>query len=196
MGSEQVGEIHTSADRVTVWSGLADSALLERCVVGVTAAVDAPENATPSVMAVGVQLDGQPVLFDTTLQFAEDHLHEQGALVLRATNSAVGGIDGVVRLQLTDDGAGTRLRYVGKVEVAGGLKAYDKQLIDRLAHQQLSEFFANFGREMNAFAPKVIATPESNTQAGRSSESYQPSQQGVVWAIMFGVLILAVILTL
>ncbi len=51
---------------------------------------------------------------------------------------------------------------------------------DAADQRMADDFFAAFARDLSE----------------RASSGFQPSQQGVIWAIMFGVLILAVVLTL
>lgn len=110
--------------------------------------------------------------FDGKVEFCATTSPERGVLQMHREDAAESSRSEVA-VQLSDDNAKTRLTFT----VTDGA---DQKMAD--------DFFAAFAR--------ALSETDATEQSERASSGFQPSQQGVIWAIMFGVLILAVVLTL
>ena len=112
-------------------------------------------------------------------------------------------------VRLAADGSETLLRYTATATVGGKLAQIGSRLIDGAARKMADDFFSKFTGELGSAEPEAVTPaeaaagsvdaavqPEPIKEQEKEQKAYQPSQQWVIWAIMFGVLILAVVLTL
>lgn len=162
----QAGEYRIAASRAEVWAALGDLERLKGCLAGCQSLEQTGEGEFM------VSLD--PAAHETALapkgqQLTEPVIAEARLTELDPPSSCllnVGAGSAVVKLE--DAGEFTRLSYQ-----AGG------ELADAAAARLADDFFAKFTAGFD-----------------RNTSDYQPSQQWMIWAIMFGVLLLAVVLTL
>ena len=191
---EQAGDFRIAADRTTVWNALNDPEILKRCIDG----CQSMEQTGDSSFATAVKAKIGPVsaLFKADLQLADLDPPNSYTIHANAKGGAAGFGKGTAGVQLSDDGAGTLLTYSVNANVGGKLAQIGSRLIDGAARKMADDFFANFAREVGGSVDEASPAAPAEAVSERSDDDYQPSQQWIIWAIMFGVLILAVVLTL
>jgi len=208
---EQVGEYRISAPRETVWAALNDPETLKKCIDG----CQSMEQTAEDTFAAAVKAKIGPVsaLFKADLTLADRNPPTSYAINASAKGGAAGFGKGVARVTLNDDGDGTLLNYRVDANVGGKLAQIGSRLIDGAARKMADDFFAKFSAEVGGAATPERFTetdsalavnpsdapdaPEADTPADSvSPDGSQRSQKWKIWAIMFVILALAVVLAL
>ncbi len=125
-------------------------------------------------------------------------------------------------VNLADDGDGTLLSYTVEASIGGKLAQVGSRLIDSAARKMADDFFARFSEEMGGGAPPEGATGPSvgatgpsvgatgpavgatgpsvgATSRSRSSntpDTYESKGNWMIWAVVFAVLVLALVFAL
>lgn len=204
---EQAGEYKIAASRDAVWAALNDPEVLKRCIDGCQSMEQTSD--TTFVTAVKAKIGPVSALFKADLTLADLDPPNSYTINASAKGGAAGFGKGAAGVVLTDAGADTLLSYTVNANVGGKLAQIGSRLIDGAARKMADDFFARFteevGGEASALSDAETAAVE-DAPAGaegapapveeRPEADYQPSQQWIIWAIMFGILLLAVVLTL
>jgi len=136
------GERHISADRNTVWAALNDPEILRQCIPG----CETLDMQSPTDMTARVKLQVGPVraTFNGKVKLS-DLDPPNGYRIAGEGNGGVAGYaKGGATVALSDDGAGTRMRYDVKADVGGKLARLGGRLIDSTAKRLADEFFEKF----------------------------------------------------
>ncbi len=149
---ELTGDLVIGAARSRVWSALNDPQVLAACIPGCEAVeVVSPVEKTARVLVkvgpVRARFSGRILLADVTE-------NERCSLSFEGSGGAAGMARGQSQVELTDEGAGTRLRYTVQASVAGKLGQVGGRMIDAAAKQMADQFF-------NAFQTQVAPAAEA-----------------------------------
>lgn len=155
------GEHHIPASRATVWEALNDPAVLETSIPGCEgleklSATDFDARIVSRIGSIKARFQGKISLSDVRPgEGYVIHGHGQGGVA--------GAVKGWASVQLTDDGAGTVLRYTARADVAGKLAGVGSRVIQGVASKTANDFFENFTRRVSAEG----GPPESAEVSGR-----------------------------
>jgi carbon monoxide dehydrogenase subunit G len=152
---ELTGDIVIGAERSRVWVALNDPQVLAACIPGCEAVdVVSPFEKTARVMVkvgpVRARFSGRILLSDVTE-------NERCSLSFEGSGGAAGMARGQSQVELSDQGAGTRLRYTVQASVAGKLGQVGGRMIDAAAKQMADQFF-------NAFQAQVAPAADAHAQ--------------------------------
>jgi len=192
---EQAGEYRISAPRETVWTALNDPEILKKCIDG----CQSMEQTADDSFAAAVKAKIGPVsaLFKADLTLADLNPPTSYTINASAKGGAAGFGKGIAQVTLSDEGDDTLLNYTVDANVGGKLAQIGSRLIDGAARKMADDFFAKFSREVGTASTEASqAADAESTSDAVSPEGYQNSQQWKIWAIMFAILVLAVVLTL
>ncbi len=173
------GERRIAASRKAVWAALNDVNILKQCIPG----CEALEKTSDTDMMAKVKLQIWPVKASFSGDVKLSDLEPLNGY--RITGSGNGGVAGFAKggatVRLTDDGAGTLMRYEAKADVGGKLAQLGGRLIDSTANRLADEFFTNFATIVSAAAP--AGQPGATAQ---SASAAQPAKKRGWFARLFG----------
>ncbi len=136
------GERRIAAPRKKVWDALNDPEILKQCIPG----CESLEMQSPTDMTARVKLQIGPVKATFNGKVKLNDLDPPNGY--RITGEGSGGVAGYAKggasVHLTDDGAGTLMRYDVKADVGGKLAQLGGRLIDSTAKKLADEFFEKF----------------------------------------------------
>ena len=205
---QQTGEWRISAPRADVWRALNDPAVLQRCIDGcesMTRSGDSQFVATvrAKVGPVSASFKGEVTLADLVPLTSY-------TLIGNGTGGAAGFARGEARVKLSDVSDGTLLSYEMDAKVGGKLAQIGSRLVDGAARKMADDFFARFcallesehgvtadgasDAPRGAGAPTAVPTSSDTVVASAAKNDAQSSQQWIIWAVVFGVLALALVL--
>lgn len=140
---DMTGEQHIAASRQKVWAALNDPAVLRQCIPG----CQSLEKLSDTEMTAKVVLQVGPVKATFAGKVALSDIDPPNGY--RITGEGSGGVAGYAKggavVRLSDDGAGTLLRYEAKADVGGKLAQLGGRLIDATSKKLTGEFFDRFG---------------------------------------------------
>ena len=201
---EQTGEYLIEARPGEVWSALNNAETLGNCINGVQSMEQVSEGVFKCVVALVDQekADAKPLgtVFETGLSLRCLDLPGRHEISIKAKNNVEGGetgsVSGLAQVELSAAGAATQLSYSLQADLGGELAQRDPRMVDSTAQHFADDFFARFAAEIaHLSAPEVESGGGTLAGDAAAEVPYEPSQQWVIWAIMFGVLLLAVLLT-
>lgn len=193
---EMQGEQRIPAPRDVVWAALNDPEVLKECIPGcqtVEKTSDTGFSATvvAKVGPVSAKFSGKVTLSDID--------PPNGYTISGEGQGGVAGFGkGGAKVSLSDDGAGTLLRYTATAQVGGKLAQIGSRLVDSAAAKMADDFFAKFnlvaaakagpqpGAEPVAAAPSAIAPPSAPT--GLRPVVWVPALIVVVAAVLYLIL--------
>jgi len=187
---EQTGEYRIQAGLQTVWEGLNDPDVLARCIEG----CQSMEKLDDDRFKTSVKAKVGPVsaTFQAMLQLADVNAPSSYTIHADVKGGAAGFGKGTAAVSLHPDeenpGA-TLLRYQVKANVGGKLAQIGSRLIDGAARKMADDFFAAFGEVVSGVAPEA-----TGDQA--AAKRYESSGQWIIWLLVFGALVLAMIFAL
>jgi carbon monoxide dehydrogenase subunit G len=139
---DMTGEERIVAARQAVWAALNDVEVLKQCIPG----CESLEKLSETEMTAKVKLAIGPVKATFTGKVQLSDLDPPNGY--RLSGEGVGGLAGHARgsamVRLSDEGAGTLMRYEAKAEVGGRLAQLGSRLIDSAAKKIADEFFEKF----------------------------------------------------
>ena len=166
---QQSGEYRIGAPRAAVWAALNDPEILSRCIEGCESMTRVGDDAFNAV--VRARIGPVSAAFNAEVKLAD--LDPPNAYTLQG--SVKGGVAGfgrgTARVTLTDDGAGTILRYDVDGNVGGKLAQVGQRLIDGAARKMADDFFAAFS-EIVAPTPADAAGPAGAEPAARPARAW------------------------
>ncbi|MFC4452552.1 carbon monoxide dehydrogenase subunit G [Deinococcus sonorensis] len=135
------------APRERVWALLQDPDVLARCVPGVREMVDEGGGTYRAVMDVAVG----PVkgAFKAKIRVSDQQPPERMTLGVEA-KAPTGMVNAVGTLTLVDQGASTRVDWVGDPKLMGMIASLAGRLIGGISKQQADIFFGNLEKEAQA----------------------------------------------
>lgn len=184
---EQTGEYRIQAALQTVWAGLNDPEVLARCIDG----CQSMEKLGDDRFQTSVKAKVGPVsaTFQAVLELTDVNAPSSYTIHADVKGGAAGfgkGTAAVSLLPVEGDAGATLLRYQVKANVGGKLAQVGSRLIDGAARKMADDFFAAFGEAVSGAVPEA-------TGAGQGSRRFETSGQWIIWMIVFGVLVLAMI---
>ncbi|MDP3820828.1 MAG: carbon monoxide dehydrogenase subunit G [Burkholderiales bacterium] len=179
------GDILIGAPRERVWLALNDPQVLLASIPG----GEEVRQLSPTETHVRVLIKMGPVRarFVGKILMSEVRPGEGCTLNFEGSGGAAGFASGRSTVALTDEGAGTRLRYTAAASVGGKLGQIGGRMIDASAKQTADQFFEAFGAQLGAtppavapesseipsFAPRVAVAASASTAAGVAGASEQ-----------------------
>ena len=172
---ELSGEYRIPAPRQAVWEALNDPAVLKDCIPG----CESLEKVSDTEMTATVVAKVGPVKATFKGHVTLSNLRPGTSYTI--TGEGKGGVAGFAKggadVALSDDGAGTLLKYSAKGQVGGKLAQIGARLIDATAKQMADQFFGAFAARLggdpavaagstdDAVLADVIADPEVTAEA-------------------------------
>ena len=192
---EQSGEYRIGASREAVWAALNDPDVLGACIEGVQHVTKIDDEHFD--VSVKAKVGPVSATFQAALTLSD--LNPPASYVIQgnAKGGAAGFAKGSATVNLEEEAQGvTLLRYGVNANVGGKLAQVGSRLVEGAARKMADDFFAAFSLKLDpnaAVGEAHTATEDGSKQAAPVTES---SGQWIIWAIAFGVLALAVILTI
>ncbi len=154
------GDILIGAPRERVWRALNDPQVLLASMPG----GEEVRQLSPTETHVRVLIKMGPVRarFVGKILMSEVRPGEGCTLNFEGSGGAAGFASGRSTVALTDEGAGTRLRYTASASVGGKLGQIGGRMIDASAKQTADQFFEAFGAQLGATPAAVASTPASS----------------------------------
>jgi uncharacterized protein len=195
------GDYHFDAPRAVVWRALLDPDILARTLPGCEKLERTGDTSFAGALTVQVgPVKGQ---FKGTLDLS-DLVELEGYRMKLAGNGQAGFLTGDGTLALSDDGAGTLLRYDIDSQVGGKVAAVGQRLLESSAKVITKQGLEGLARELAALtanteadAPPVVAEQPSQAAmaaqfaTGLAAELVPPSKRP--WVIGAGLLIAAIV---
>ncbi len=147
------------ADRERVFAALIDPEILARCIPGVESLDLTGDNSYKMTVSAGVgairgRYDGQVTLTELT--------RPDGYVMNARGAGGAGTVDATCRIELTENGAHTRLSYSADATVGGPVAGVGQRMIAGVAKRMAGQFFAAVDGELTgARAPLQPAGAES-----------------------------------
>ncbi|WP_067478066.1 SRPBCC family protein [Actinomadura hibisca] len=150
------GSAEVAASRPRVWDALQDPGVLARTIPGCRSMnATGPDSYAVLVSAGVASIKGT---YSGTVDLSD--LDPPQAFTLRARGQGVpGSVDAVVRVELTEEGDGTRVDYTAEAVVGGMVGGVGQRLLAGVAKKTAGEFFAAVERELTGRAPVPESVP-------------------------------------
>jgi carbon monoxide dehydrogenase subunit G len=151
---DMTGEQHIAATRKAVWAALNDVDVLKDCIPG----CQSLEKHSDTDMTAKVKLQIGPVraTFSGTVKLC-DLDPPNGYRISGDGNGGVAGYaKGGAAVRLSDEGAGTLMKYEVKADVGGKLAQLGGRLIDATAKRLADEFFGKFTARLGAMPTQAV----------------------------------------
>jgi len=160
---ELTGEVRIAAPRESVWHALNDERCLMQCIPG----CEAVEITSPTERHVRLLVKAGPVRarFVGKITLSDVVAGKACVMNFEGSGGAAGMATGKSSVQLTDDQAGTLVRYTATASVGGKLGQIGARMLDAASKQMADQFFSRLGNILGA-------------DSGQASPSVQPLQTG------------------
>ncbi len=149
------GERRIAASRKKVWDALNDPEILKQCIPG----CESLEMQSPTDMTARVKLQIGPVKATFNGKVKLTDLDPPNGY--RITGEGSGGVAGYAKggasVHLSDDNAGTLMRYDVEADVGGKLAQLGGRLIDSTAKKLADEFFEKFTAIVGPMPTEAVA---------------------------------------
>jgi len=209
---DQKGEYVVPAPQDVVWQALNDPAVLARCIPG----CQSMEKQDDTRFSAKVKAKVGPVsaTFDVALELADIEAPRSYRINGQVKGGPAGFGKGGASVHLEPLGEQqTRLTYQVEASVGGKLAQVGSRLIDAATRKMADEFFSAFSAEISAEicaeisakvgTPQAVAVgdvpagPADATAGSAEAPSrFESSDQWKVWAVVFGIFVLAMLLAL
>lgn len=199
---EQTGEYRIAASREEVWAALNDPDVLGRCLDGCEAMKKVGDDRFDA--RVKARVGPVRATFDAELNLEDVAPPERYTIKGNVKGGPAGFARGSARVNLTDEGTQTLLRYAVDASVGGKLAQVGSRLIDGAARKMADDFFTRFQEEVGG-AGQAGPGPEGQARmdasAGAGSEPqlpqgaafYESGGKWMIWAAAFTALLLALL---
>ncbi len=165
------GEYRIAARREAVWAALNDTEVLKACIPGcekLTRVSDSDIDAS-----INAQLGPVRSLFATRIQMTD--VNPPASYTLTGEGKGAAGFGkGSARVELTEDGGATLLRYTADLRLGGKLAQVGSRLLEGATRQLADQFFDAFAKRLDSGAAKQAvsaAEPASAATAGGAAQS-------------------------
>ena len=148
--------------REAVWRGLMDPQLLARALPGCEKMEPNPDGSYSAELKVGIgavrgTYHGRVQILDPV---PLEHYR------MKVEGKGTGGfVNGEGTLTLSDDAAGTAIRYTGDAQVGGVIASVGQRLLHGAAHKIVTQFFEAFAKQLQS----------SSQPAGQTSDQASAS---------------------
>ena len=171
------GEWHIPADRRTVWAALNDPQMLKLCIPG----CQSLDKLSDTEFASTVRASVGPVSasFRATITLTDIDPGRGYTMVGEGKGGAAGFARGTAKVDLDDEGDGTRLGYRADITIGGKLAQVGSRLIQGTARHMSERFFGCLTEQLGAAggAPAEGRPPPPATPA-------MPAARRAVWAVV------------
>lgn len=174
------GDILIGAPRERVWQALNDPQVLLASIPGGEEVRQI--SSTETHVRVLIKMGPVRARFVGKILMSEVRPGAGCTLKFEGSGGAAGFASGRSTVALTDEGAGTRLRYTASASVGGKLGQIGGRMIDASAKQTADQFFEAFGAQLGATPAAVASTPASSEApafAPRAAVAASASAAGV-----------------
>jgi hypothetical protein len=172
------GDILMSAPRNEVWAALNDHAVLARCIPGCEG-MEATSD-TERTARVAVKIGPVRARFTGHIRMQDIRPGEGCTLQFEGSGGAAGMAKGNSSVSLSDEGAGTRLRYTAQASVGGKLGQVGGRMIDAAAKQMADQFFAALQAELAPRENPSVATATEMSPAPDAAVPAAPTAPAAV----------------
>ncbi|MCL4764964.1 MAG: carbon monoxide dehydrogenase subunit G [Hyphomicrobiaceae bacterium] len=174
------GEWLIPIDRRTVWRALNDPEMLRVCIPG----CQSLEKHSDTEFASSIKAAVGPVnaTFHAKIGLTDIDPDRGYTIVGEGKGGAAGFARGKAKVDLEDDGEGTRLSYRAEVNIGGKLAQVGSRLIQGTARKLSEQFFRCLTEELSAGSGKP--TPEQPAATAAAPSSTNASLVWVVAAIL------------
>ncbi len=176
---ELTGERLIPAPLETTWQALNDPQILKECISGCESLERAGDDAFTTVVAVRVG----PVSarFKGNLKLTDVQAPHSYKINFDGQGGVAGFGKGSADVNLSQEGAGTRLRYVARAQVGGKMAQVGSRLVDAAASKVADDFFSAFEARLQPAAAPGAVPPAAPAPAAAGSR---------MWIWIVGVLVL------
>jgi carbon monoxide dehydrogenase subunit G len=163
---QMTGEYRIPAPREKVWEALNDPEILKQCIPG----CEEMEKTEDGGFKAKVTAKVGPVRakFSGKVELSDIDPPNGYTISGQGTGGAAGFAKGSAKVDLTDDGDGTILRYTVDASVGGKLAQIGSRLIDATAKKMADDFFAKFAELVGEGA---LAPAEAAVEAEQPAEA-------------------------
>ncbi|MBR0653732.1 SRPBCC family protein [Plastoroseomonas arctica] len=173
---EMTGERHIAAPRQAVWEGLNEPEVLRASIPG----CETMERTEDGFSArIAVKLGPMAAKFAGRVKLENLDPPNGYTIAGEGNGGAMGFAKGGADVQLTDDGAGTILKYAVKAQVGGKMAQLGARLIDSTAKQMADQFFDRFAAHMTAANAPAAAFAAPQTDTAGQDAAIEAARQGV-----------------
>jgi hypothetical protein len=152
---DMTGERRIGAPRQTVWQSLNDPTVLQASIPGCESLTKLSDSEMQATAAVKVgPMSGR---FNGKVQLADLDPPNGYTISGEGQGGVLGFAKGGAKVNLSDDGPGTVLRYEVHAQVGGKLAQLGARLIDATAKQMADAFFDRFTSQVSQ--PEAAAPP-------------------------------------
>lgn len=182
------GEYRIAAPREAVWAALNDPEVLKACIPGceeLTKVSDTEIDARVSAVLGPVRST-----FATRIQLSD--IQPPVSYTISGEGKAAAGFGkGSAKVELTEDGAVTVLRYSADLRLGGKLAQVGSRLLEGATRQLADQFFDAFAKRLDAGATKQADQAASDV-GGTTAEGSGAGGMKVGWIAM-AVVVLALV---
>lgn len=173
---EMTGSQSIALPQQRVWEALNDPEVLKACIPG----CDSVEKLSDTEYKLTMTAAVGPVKarFNGKLMLSDINPPHSYTLAFEGSGGAAGFGKGSSQVNLTPEGAGTRLDYTAKATVGGKLAQVGSRLIDGVARKMAEDFFVRFNATV---APPVAAATEHADHGHAAPAHYEA---GGTWKIV------------
>lgn len=167
------GEYRIGAPRATVWAALNDVEILRACIPGCEELTQRSETEIDG--RIRAQLGPVGASFGARITLS-DLDPPAGYTLSGEGKAAVGFGKGSARVELTEDGEGTVLKYSATMSLGGKLAQLGSRLVEGATRKLADQFFEAFAQKLDAgasrveAAPEAAGTPEGGEEGGKRSK--------------------------
>ena len=169
---ELKGAQRIAAPVETVWAGLFDPEVLQRCLPGCESVTREPDGAYASTLAL--RIGPVSARFSGRVEMQDVEAPHRCTLVFQGTGGTAGFARGEARLALTPCDGGTQLEYDAAVNVGGRLAQIGARLIDTTAGKLAGQFFDRF----RAVFEPAGSDPQRTGAEGSGPQKTGPERSG------------------
>lgn len=174
---EMTGSQSIALPQQRVWEALNDPEVLKACIPG----CDSVEKLSDTEYKLTMTAAVGPVKarFSGKLLLSDINPPNSYTIAFEGSGGAAGFGKGSSQVNLTPEGAGTRLAYTAKATVGGKLAQVGSRLIDGVARKMAEDFFVRFNEKV---APAPAATDGGHDQHGHGAPAHY--EGGGTWKIV------------
>jgi len=149
------GEQRIAAPRQRVWEALNDPEILRQCIPGCQSLERDGADKFNAVAEVKIGPIG--ARFKGAVQLSDLDAPNGYTISGQGSGGVAGNARGGAKVRLSDDGAGTLVRYDVDAEVGGRMAQLGGPIIDATAKQLAGKFFSKFGEVVGGEAAAQVA---------------------------------------
>jgi carbon monoxide dehydrogenase subunit G len=175
------GEYRIGAPRAAVWQALNDTEVLKACIPGCEELVR--KSDTEIEGRINAQLGPVRSVFATTILLTD--LNPPAGYTLTGEGKGVAGFGkGSAKVDLTEEGSSTVLRYTADMMIGGKLAQVGSRLVEGATRQLADQFFASFSTRLDSQATRVEEAPATAATAGSGSAPGDQSSARPRWGLI------------